>query len=924
MIKHLLKKILLLCCFLLPTRAYTQPVWHRIATPHYDILFPDNISREAQRIANTLEKLYFPIANTLQVTPARIPIILRNTQCIANGYITLGPPRRGVLYTFPMADPGFLMNSDWLNSLAVHELRHVAQYEYFHAISMISFLAPEYVWVMEGDAVNIETALSTGGRGRSPRFSLLYKVNLLERGGFSYYKQMYRSLKHEIPDHYRIGYFMTTYLRRQYGADAIRQLMLRDSFWQSLNPFAFHTRINKLTGMSVSKVYEAMQLELKALWEQQLEGLHITPTKAISKRVDETYTDYNYPQATKDGVIVLKSGMGTPPQFVKIDEAGKEHIICTPIGLDPSIPFSVVHDTIIWLRNETESATNVNQPTFTTIQAYNIKTKTFKAISSPDRYYAISLSPDGTKVAACISTASYNHSVRIIDATTGDILQQYLNTNNHFYLTPSWSSDSQQVIVVANMHNKATIIRIAMQPHAIEELFPPTPEVISNPVLHNEYIYYNSPYSGIDNIYAINLKTKKRYQVTSSKYGAYHPAITADGKHLIYNDFGRDGMDAVQIALEPKKWLPIEKVADRSLHYYQPLVAQEHNADFVETIPQTVYPVEKLKAKHRFPIFFRPYLLGVAIVKGDLLDKLEWVMLGGRMLNRYITFQNSKWLLNPYTKFTYKAFGPIISLEIGSLIDIAPKDKKKYSVTYSIKNVLGCAMPFIWYAGEYNHNLTLHTQSILKYPLSAKVKTKVPTSRIQLDQTYGIYWSRMSAKSRLDLYSPWGQEVIACYHHRPLKITTDKLYQSSFLSEYLFQYNLYFPGFWQHNHIRLHTTYSNLRANSLLDGNNIIILTLPFETEGQPRLDRWATRLYYDFPIAYLDSIIGWPKRVATHLFYDYAYRPADKQNKSLHTTGISFTLDGAHSPDLCLEFCLTHCITTYATKFQLIVSSTL
>ncbi len=935
--KNLIKGILLLCCAAISTKTYTRPIWQHIATPHYDILFPDNITREAQRLANTLETVYLPIANTLHVNPARIPIILQNNPCIANGYITLGPPRKGVFYTLPITDPAFLMNNDWLNLLAVHELRHVAQFEYLSGLNMSSFTTPEYAWIMEGDAIALETALSPGGRGRSPGFSLLYKVNLLERGGFSYYKQMYGSLKHNIPDHYRLGYFMTTYLRRHYGLEAIRQLMLRDGFWQSLNPYAFHTRIQKLTGMSVTEVYKAMQLELKALWDQQLEGLQITPTTPISKRVNETYTDYSYPQATKDGVIVLKSGLGTPPQFVKIDAAGKEHIICTPIGLNPSIPFSVADDTIIWLRNETGRASNDNQPTFNTIQSYNIHTKRFKAIGTPDRYYAISLSPDGKKIAACLSTPSYNHGLRVLDADTGDILQQCLNPENHFYLTPSWSSDSQQVLVVTLSNNKATITRLTMHPHAIETLLPATSEVISNPVLHNGYLYYSSPYSGIDNIYVLHLKTQKRYQVTSSKYGAYHPAISVDGQSMLYNDFGKDGMDAVQIQLDSQNWVPLSKVEDRSLHYYEPLLAQEQHADVLATVPEHVYPVKKLKAKHRFPIYGRPSggLLnpGVEIVKGDLLDNAEWVIIGWKNIGMYMTAPPFKFytLLHPYTKFIWKAWQPIISLELGSMIEVAPKGKKQqkyesnnkikkyktHGVNYAIQNELCLELPFCWYVGEYKHDLRLATSYTLTIPLNISVTDQVITPYPKLTPCYVVQWSRMSAKSRLDLYSPWGQELIALYKHSLLPTLPSKLSKSTFPSEYDLQYNLYFPGLWKHNHIRLHTAYIKL-SQQTFEQHNSIVLTLPFPERTQ-QFHRLTARLYYDFPLAYFDTL--WPKRLATHCFYDYAYRPFDKRNQSLHAAGMSFSLDAAALPDLYLEFCFTHCITTQEFKFELIFS---
>src|SRR5690606_28797529 len=106
----------------------------------------------------------------------------------------------------------------------------------------------------------------------------------------------------------------------------------------------------KLTGRTITQIYQDTNNELKSLWEQQLQGLRITPYQLLVKRDTEDYTDYNYPKPTQDGVIVLKSGIGTPPQFVKIDAQGHEDIICTPVGIASQERFSIAQDRICWIQ----------------------------------------------------------------------------------------------------------------------------------------------------------------------------------------------------------------------------------------------------------------------------------------------------------------------------------------------------------------------------------------------------------------------------------------------------------------------------------------------------------------------------------------------------------------------------------------------
>ena len=52
-------------------------------------------------------------------------IVLQNQGVIANGFVQLAP-KKSEFYTTP---PQQFDSQDWLNNLAVHELRHVAQFD---------------------------------------------------------------------------------------------------------------------------------------------------------------------------------------------------------------------------------------------------------------------------------------------------------------------------------------------------------------------------------------------------------------------------------------------------------------------------------------------------------------------------------------------------------------------------------------------------------------------------------------------------------------------------------------------------------------------------------------------------------------------------------------------------------------------------
>ena len=64
----------------------------------------------------------------LNVDPRKISIILQSKSAQSNGFVTVAP-WRSEFYTMPTQNYNFAGTNDWLNELAVHEYRHMAQFQ---------------------------------------------------------------------------------------------------------------------------------------------------------------------------------------------------------------------------------------------------------------------------------------------------------------------------------------------------------------------------------------------------------------------------------------------------------------------------------------------------------------------------------------------------------------------------------------------------------------------------------------------------------------------------------------------------------------------------------------------------------------------------------------------------------------------------
>ena len=262
--------------------------WKQIKTDDFQIIYPDFFEENAQKAASIFSLLYHH-ANTLQLHPKKISIIMHADGGVSNGNVALAP-RKSELYTMPSQDP----TDDWLEHLCVHEFRHVVQLDKVNQgltkdlyylfgeifpIAVVGVYVP--MWFMEGDAVCFETSVGRLGRGRSPEFLDEMKAQVLDKGIYSFPKAVLGSYKDFVPNRYVMGYFMTANARINYGSDIWAKALERTGRRPfGIAPFA---KSLKLT----------MENHRDSLWQDSyFHSLFVDPDNR-SLRLDRTIYCYN-------------------------------------------------------------------------------------------------------------------------------------------------------------------------------------------------------------------------------------------------------------------------------------------------------------------------------------------------------------------------------------------------------------------------------------------------------------------------------------------------------------------------------------------------------------------------------------------------------------------------------------------------------
>ncbi len=580
--------------------------WDQVTTPSFRIVFPRGHQEHAMRVANTLESIHEEETKTLALSvPKRISIILQDFNAVSNGFIAFGP-RRGEFFTMPPQDPSLAGTNDWLNLLSAHEYRHVVQFHHsrqgFTRLMYYLFgqqtqsgtafsAVPRWFW--EGDATLTETLYTRGGRGRIPAFGRIFRANLLEGKDFSYNKQHLRSYKDYVPDHYKLGYYFVTNIRRRTGDPDIWRKVTSDAYKLAFVPFTFSNSLKKHTGEYLVPSYQLMMEDLEEMWRAEQENKTFTEVDDINRRNVTTFTDYSYPVLTGDGnVIVLRSGIGDIAQFVKLSSGEKPEVVFTPGIVNESGMLSLEQDVLVW--NEFHYHPRWRQETWSVIKKLDLKTGRITVLTEKSRFSGAALSPDAGKIVTTLSTPDYQNHLVVLDAFSGNVLNRLPNDGG-LYAMARWSEDGQGIVALKTTAEGKGVIYLDYSTGEETWLLSPENENIGHPVLRDSMLYYNSPVTGTDNIHALNLSTGKRYQVTESRYGAYNAVISQDGKHLIYNDHRVNGLDVVSIPIDSSLWQRNPVDPGDSKFYFAPVAAQEGTRDLVDSVPDARFPVQRYR-----------------------------------------------------------------------------------------------------------------------------------------------------------------------------------------------------------------------------------------------------------------------------------------------------------------------------------------
>jgi hypothetical protein len=671
----------------LSTPDFQQPPpelnWKKIDTRHFEVIFPQEIEAEAQRVAFVLERAYEFVARSLDAYPHKIPVVLHNQSTISNGFVTLAP-RRSEWFVTPAIDP-ILTNTEWLKTLAIHEFRHVVQFQrarrsfnkiyemLLGEVGLALGLGLSFPpWFYEGDAVGIETALTQGGRGRLPLFDRDLRTLLLEGERYSYDKAHLGSYENFVPNMYVYGYFYTSYMRNHYG-DLFLARLTGQATHQSYNPYTFYNSAERAMQRSFEDFYEGVMQELLTEWRKRFDELKPTPLTVKNLGPRPGWTNYFYPQQTDQGkVLALKQGLSHIRQFVLLN-GPEEEVLFYPGILMHEFPYKLRRNKFAFTELELDPRWGLRD--FTRLRVYDLDKRDFVLDLRWSKLRLPVISHDGEWLAAVEWNERQEQSIVVLDLN-GRLLARRPFAKDQIITSIDWTGPDSLALVVKSFDDLKRIVGLAIDSGEEQELLPKTNTNLGFLTAEEGVVLFESPESGIDNLFVLSEKGAR--QLTSARFGAYAPHLK--NGQLYFNDYTVDGMNVVQ------KELPWDEEQKSSGSFY-PIYEKFAAAEGAESLAQQLASPETYEVQDYSQV-------------GKAINLHSWVILAPPLSNQVTLAGYSRDVLN---KFTLGA-GATHNLNESTTEGFVTANWQHRYPVFDIRAAYGSRRQFIWRNNEFGYN----------------------------------------------------------------------------------------------------------------------------------------------------------------------------------------------------------------------------
>jgi WD40-like Beta Propeller Repeat len=573
--------------------------WYTVKSPHFRVHYHGGLEDIAQRTASSAESVYERLVPQLGWAPKQVTeIVVTDDTDSANGSATTLPYNTVRLFATAPDDMSPLGDYDnWINELVTHEYTHILQIDNTSGLPALGnavlgkTFAPNQAqprWILEGLAVVMESAHTSGGRLKSTQFDMYLRADVLDHR-LARLDQISNPARRWPGGNlwYLYGAEFVGWIVNTYGPDTYAAVAA--DYGASIIPWGINRSIRRVTGRTYEQLYVGWQAYLEQKYAEQARAV-----RARGLREGRQMTHRGYSAATPRFLPNnCPTSAGAPGRLAyQRDDGNTTAGVYTidPSAADPdataerlarsngqSLAFdgecSLYFDNVAPSQRLYSFDDLFRQPAGTSSPSGMERTR--QRLTVGERANAPDVSPDGQAITfvtnragtSTLRIARLNAQHEIEDERRLVPSAQYEQA-----YTPRFSPDGEQVAYSAWTRGGYRDIRIVdvrtgsfyelMHDRAIDQQPSWSPD--------GKTLYFVSDRTGIPNVFAYDLEARSLSQVTNVLVGAYMPAVSNDGRTLVYVGYSSRGFDLFSMPLEPSRFLPAPAALDDRAEGFEP------------------------------------------------------------------------------------------------------------------------------------------------------------------------------------------------------------------------------------------------------------------------------------------------------------------------------------------------------------------
>lgn len=900
--------------------------WRTIRTPDVQVIFPDTASAIARRTLHFIEAARPSIGYGFRHGPLKIPFVMHPENFRSNGLV-MWLPKRVEFLTSPAISS---YSMPWYKQLVAHEYRHAVQYNNLNrgVIQGLSYALGQQgstvgllflpIWLIEGDAVQMETQMSSFGRALQPSFTMEYRAiggDIRSRRNID--KWFCGSYRTNVPDHYHLGYQIAAYADTRY-----RENIWDKVAWYSVrNPYLIFS-----TTIALKKFYKT---DVGKLFAETFDGLNYywnalpvqrNSAQYLSAAPVTSYTTYAFPLALDTRqVLSLKTDYDLPTRFVTIDaDSGRERAIAYTGSVSSRPAYA---DGRVWW-TEYRRSKLFEQRVNSQLCYMDLDRGRPKSV----RGRRNALYPTPTDKG--LTWVEYSPDGRF--TVTGESGTQRWEAPEQTELHGlAWDDRTRQLYFLATDDSGMWLGRIeddGTATHLTEGAY----ITLSDLSARDGRLYFGSIASGRDEAHCYDPATGREYRLSTSTYGSFSPSADGAG-NVLMTTYDAEGYHAARQSIDtlhpvrpsrlprnvvnpPRRKWPVVNldtvrftVADsassaarhRARRYSKPL----HLFKVHSWMPVAVNPF-KIIDEHDIDVQF-----GVTLVSQNLLSSAEsyvayaWNHTEGSVVKGSLRYNG----LGVELEVAGTYGGNQVIYALGQSQPL-PIPDKYYSLS------AGATLPLVFAAGYHTRVLSLAAAWNFSNGLVANVgkltydeNTHSFTNLQHIGYreglhklTFGIGYSDAVQLAYRDFVTPRGYVLSANYALNPTN--------GHFSDLISFYGKLYTPGFAAHNSLTVAATYQtsiggfkNPVGESFLSYKSARLIPRGFDSNDINSRNYFAASLDYQLPVWYpeggIPSVLYF-KRIRLNLGADYGqfdafnYLKRRTETRRIHSFGGDLVFD--------------------------------